>query len=97
MPVAIQSRYYGLDVVVFGGEPSFVQRPVPPPPTYPDSIMHQFVAGDTLDALARIYYGREDLWWRIADANPRKDPLDWQVGDTITIPPLRVATRSPLR
>jgi hypothetical protein len=97
MPVAIQSRYYGLDVIVLDGEPSLVQRPVPPQQTYPDSIMHQLIAGETLDALARTYYGREDLWWRIADANPRKDPLNWQAGDTIAIPPLRVATQTPLR
>jgi hypothetical protein len=97
MPITIQSRYYGLDVLVIDGEPSLVQRPLPPIVSYPDSILHQVVAGDTLDALAKAYYGREDLWWRIADANPRKDPFDWSVGDTLVIPPLRVATQAPLR
>ncbi len=97
MPVSIQSRYFGLDVVVIDGEPSFAQRPVPPEIDYPDSILHQVAAGDTLDALAKTYYGREDLWWRIADANPRRDPFDWSVGDILVIPPLRTATQRPAR
>jgi phage tail protein X len=97
MPVSISSRYYGLDVLVLQGEPSFVQRPLPVIVSYPDSILHQIVAGDTLDALAKTYYGREDLWWRIADANPRKDPFDWPVGCTVVIPPLRVATQTSPR
>ena len=94
MPVSIYSRYYGLDVLMIKGEPSFAQRPIPAIVSYPDSILHQIVAGDTLDALAKVYYGREDLWWRIADANPRKDAFEWAVGDTVVIPPLRVATQT---
>ena len=51
--------------------------------------------GATLDLLARRYYGREDLWWRIADANPARFPLDWKAGDRLLVPPLRIATRTP--
>jgi hypothetical protein len=50
--------------------------------------------GETFDQLAFLYYGREDLWWRIADANPARFPLDWTPGITVVIPPLRVATRT---
>jgi nucleoid-associated protein YgaU len=62
--------------------------------SYPDSLLHTVIAGETLDQLAFTYYGREDLWWRIADANPARFPLDLSPGDTLIIPPLRAATRT---
>ena len=97
MPVPIYSRYYGLRTLLVGGRPSLEQRPLPAIVEYPDSLVHEIIGGETLDQLAKIYYGREDLWWRIADANPRHDPLGWAVGDKLVIPPLRVATRTPAR
>jgi hypothetical protein len=97
MPVSLYSRYFGLQTVVIQGRASLAQRPIPPIVDYPDSLVHALKAGETLDQLAFRYYGREDLWWRIADANPAKFPLDWAPGDLLTIPPLRVATRTPGR
>ncbi|PCC73777.1 hypothetical protein [Nannocystis exedens] len=49
------------------------------------------VGEETLDQLAKQYYGREDLWWRIADANPARHPADWRAGDALVIPPLTAA------
>lgn len=97
MPVSIYSRYYGLDTIEVAGKISLAQRPAVPAETYPDSIKHTVVGNETLDELAARYYGRPDLWWRIADANPGRFPLAWQPGDTLVIPPLRVATRTPRR
>jgi nucleoid-associated protein YgaU len=97
MAVTIYSRYYGLETVTIDGERSLAQRPIPPLVDYTDSLLHVMKAGETLDQLAFVYYGREDLWWRIADANPTKFPLDWAPGDTVVIPPLRVATRTASR
>ncbi len=97
MPVSIYSRYYGLDTVERDGRLSLSQRPAVPMEDYPDSIIHTVVGNEILDQLAAHYYGREDLWWRIADANPLKFPLDWKAGDTLVIPPIRVATRTPRR
>jgi hypothetical protein len=97
MPVSIYSRYYGLDVVSVDGQVSLAQRVAEPPETFPDALTHTLVGGETPDQLAKLYYGREDLWWRIADANPGRFPLDWQPGDTLVIPPIRVATRTPRR
>ena len=94
MAVTLYSRYYGLGTVTSDGKVSLAQRPIPPLVDYPDSLEHTVVGGETLDLLAFRYYGREDLWWRIADANPGRFPLDWAAGDTIVIPPLRVATRT---
>ena len=97
MPVSIYSRYYGLETVEARGRLSLAQRLTGPPETYPDSIQHTLVGAETLDQLAAHYYGRAELWWRIADANPGRFPLDWEAGDTIVIPPIRVATRTPRR
>jgi nucleoid-associated protein YgaU len=93
MPVSRYSRYYGLPKVESGGRVSLAQRPAVPADTPADSIAHMLVGGETLDQLAARYYGREDLWWRIADANPGRFPLDWQPGETVVIPPIRIATR----
>lgn len=94
MPVSRYSRYNGLAAFECNGKLALAGRP-PPQPAPPDSIRHVIVGGETLDELAGRYYGREDLWWRIADANPTRFPLDWQPGDTVCIPPLRLATRTP--
>jgi phage tail protein X len=92
MAVTIYSRYYGLATVVVNGVPSLALRPMPPVATYPDALIHTVLAGETLDLLAFRYYGREDLWWRIADANPGVVAPDISPGDSLSIPPLRVAT-----
>jgi nucleoid-associated protein YgaU len=94
MAATIYSRYYGLDAVSLDGKLSLAQRPIPKVEGYPDGLVHVVVGGETLDQLAFKYYGREDLWWRIADANPGRSPLDLRPGDPLVIPPLRVATRA---
>lgn len=93
MPVSRYSRYYNLDTVEQEGKVSLSLRPLVPMETPIDSITHIVVGGETLDQLAARYYGREDLWWRIADANPGRFPLDWRPGDSVVIPPIRIATR----
>ncbi len=97
MAVSLYSRYYGLENVVVDATLSLAQRPIGAVPEFPDSLVHILIGGETLDQLAKRYYGREDLWWRIADANPRRFPLDWQPGERLVIPPIRVATRMPRR
>jgi len=94
MAATIYSRYYGLGTVSLEGQLSLAQRPIPPIQDYADGLLHVVVGGETLDQLAFKYYGREDLWWRIADANPGRFAMDWAPGDTLVIPPLRVATRT---
>jgi nucleoid-associated protein YgaU len=95
MPVNIYSRYHGLKTFDHQGRLSLEQRPIQTVDAYPDGLVHTLKRGETLDLLAARYYGREDLWWRIADANPGRFPLDWEPGDTLNIPPIRVATRMP--
>lgn len=95
MPVSIYSRYYNLPVSEVNDRLYIAQRNAATQKKYPDSIEHTLIGSETLDQLAKKYYGREDLWWRIADANPAHHPLDWKAGDVLVIPPLRVATRAP--
>lgn len=97
MPVSTYSRYHGLETVSVRGQVSLAQRLLRPDEPPAGSVRHTIVGNETLDQLAFTYYGREDLWWRIADANPGKFPLDWQPGDTLLVPPLSVATRTPRR
>jgi hypothetical protein len=97
MAVSLYSRYYKSGTVEVDEQLSLNQRLIEAPSTIPGSITHTLVGTETLDELAAKYYGREDLWWRIADANPNKFPLDWQAGETLVIPPVQSATRSPRR
>ncbi len=95
MTISLYSRYYPPAVLEIDGRVSLSRRWVTQSPPYPDSIRHVVIGGETLDLLARRYYGREDFWYRIADANPGRFPMDWKAGDTVVIPPIRVATRTP--
>lgn len=97
MAPTIRSRYYGLPVREVGGRPSLPLRQMPSPLDPSETVVHTVVGGETLDQIAWTYYGREDLWWRIADANPGRFPLDWRPGDRLLIPPLSAATRTPRR
>lgn len=95
MPIARTSRYHGLSTLEIDGRLTLSQRLVGRLPEFPDALRHMVVGDETLDALAKTYYGREDLWWWIADANPGTFPLDLRPGDVLVIPPVRVATRMP--
>jgi nucleoid-associated protein YgaU len=92
MPLSVTSRYHRLDVLVDPDRGPYVaQRPLPAPAVAAGGVTHVLVGEETLDQLAKQYYGREELWWRIADANPARHPADWRAGDTLVIPPLTAA------
>ena len=97
MAISLYSRYYNLPTVEVAGKTSLSQRLIGAAEVLPGSITHTLVGTERFDQLAAKYYGREDLWWRIADVNPNKFPLDWQAGDTLVIPPIQLATRTPRR
>ncbi len=55
------------------------------------AVEHVLMPGDRLDLLARQYYGDDQMWWHILDANPdlmcAADLLnDALVGRRISIP-----------
>jgi hypothetical protein len=94
MLISPRSRYYGLATLEIEGRVGLEQRLQPPAEPRRGSIIHVIVGNERLDELARRYYGREDLWWRIADANPNVFALDWKAGDELLIPPPGSATRT---
>ena len=94
MPPSLYSRYRNLPPVTADGKVSLSRRPLATETIPPDSIIHTVIGQETLDQLAWRYYGREELWWRIADANPSLAPFELSPGQTLAIPPLRVATRT---
>jgi len=94
MALSLYSRYRNVGTVTADGRVSLGQRAAPSADVPRDSIIHTVIGRETLDLLAWRYYGREDLWWRIADTNPGLSPLGLQPGQMIAIPPLRVATRT---
>jgi hypothetical protein len=55
-----------------------------PLPEVTGTFRHRVVAGDRLDRLAAVYYGKPLLWWRICDANPAfLSPLELLGADPI--------------
>lgn len=49
--------------------------------------LHTVGLGQRIDTIAAKYYGNDQLWWSIADANPEQ--LDWSVltpGQILRIP-----------
>lgn len=92
MTVSLFSRYHGLAVIEVDGRRAVAQRSGRFPIAVSGGAVHVVVGGETLDLLALRYYGSEELWWRIADANPVHALFDLAPGDELVIPPLRVAT-----
>lgn len=97
MPGSPFSRYRDLPVIEVDGRRALAQRPSRLPLTVTGGAEHVVVGGETLDLLAARYYAREELWWRIADANPTRSLFDLAPGDRLVIPPLRVATSTRRR
>ncbi len=69
------------------------QNLIPPPPAavgkaLPFTLAGHYVVqkGDNFWKLAKRFYGKGDLWEKIAAANPGKKARDLQIGDTLFIP-----------
>jgi len=91
MPVNIASRYYASAVYVATGadgaaHPTVAIRP-PTPPAGRIAIYNHRVSGlETIEYLAWRYYGDSAQWWRIAEANGLRYPIDLPPGSLIAIP-----------
>lgn len=46
---------------------------------------HLVTGAESLEYLAWRYQGSSEGWWRVADANPLRFPLDWRPGDKLDI------------
>ncbi len=49
-------------------------------------VEHVVAEGETVDTLARIYFGDDRLWPAILDANPLIHPFDLEPGVVLSIP-----------
>ncbi len=97
MPVSTCSRYRNLAVVEVtsatrGRTRSLPLRRLPEPPAGAGH-RHRITGYDTADLLALRYLGREDLFWRVLDANGGRLPGAFVPGEMLEIPPLDTATR----
>jgi nucleoid-associated protein YgaU len=87
MPVSLSSRYAGLTAAPApdGGPAGLpIRRHRTLAPSTPRT-QYRITGAETLESIAARYFGRSEEWWRIADANPLKFPLDWRPGDVLTI------------
>jgi nucleoid-associated protein YgaU len=93
MPVPISSRYRGLGVqdapdAHADTRPSVPIRRHPPEAidTRSTQYRHRLTGVETVEYLAFRFYANSESWWRIADANPIRFPLDFRPGDALTVP-----------
>ncbi|MBB6253153.1 hypothetical protein [Nitrospirillum iridis] len=91
MPVAITSRYYKSAVYPVADAAGIAHPTVSiRPPTSPmpgTTIYRHLVSGlETIEYLAWRYYSDSAQWWRIAEANDLRYPLDLAPGSLINIP-----------
>jgi nucleoid-associated protein YgaU len=97
MPVGPFSRYRDLPVVAVAHQTRGATRSLPirrrPAEVTGEGRRHRVSASDEVDLLARRFYGREDLYWLILDANGGRLPGAFTPGETLTIPPPDTATR----
>lgn len=52
---------------------------------------HLLTGNESLEYLAWRYQGSSESWWRVADANALRFPLDWRPGEQLQV----AATGSP--
>jgi nucleoid-associated protein YgaU len=97
MPVGPFSRYRDLRAleVVHATRGSTRSLPVRrrPSAVAAGTVEHQLRGFETPDLLALRYYGREDLYWWILDANGGRRPDSLAPGEPLVVPPLELATR----
>ena len=91
MPISNSSRYFGLAVYEAKdarqvSHPTVAIRPSISPPQGTTFYRHPITGVEDIEYLAWRYYGGSDAWWRIAEANELRFPLDWAPGMTLNIP-----------
>jgi phage tail protein X len=84
------SRYTTANIVTANGpngDPRQEMRVSFPRPKLISYTYYRVVSGDRADTIAWDFYGRADLWWVIADANPEiMDWFDLLPGEVLRIP-----------
>jgi len=78
MPISADSRYVTATITTAKGRDDETRQEMRV--AFPRSRMitytfYRVLDQDRIDTIAHNFYGRGDLWWKIADANP--EILDW--------------------
>jgi hypothetical protein len=90
MPVGLRSRYAGLAVEQAPDASGELRALIPirrheGVDTTAGRYRHVVTGAETVEYLAWRYQGSSDEWWRVADANPLRFPLDWRTGETVLV------------
>ena len=101
MPVGPFSRYRNLEPLAVsharrGVTRSLPIRRPPPAPAPEGGRRHRIAAFESADLLALRFYGREELFWHLLDANGGRLPDAFEPGEELEVPPLALATRIQL-
>lgn len=97
MPVSPFSRYRNLSLLEVSHPSRGVTRSLPirrlPVSAVGGGRRHRFASYDTLDLLALKYFGREELYWHLMDAQGGRLPETFQPGEMLVVPSLAAATQ----
>lgn len=98
MPVSPFSRYRNLSALEIvspsrGKTRALPVRRLSMETSSTENRSHQFTSYETADSLALKYFGREELYWALLDANKGKLPDDFEPGETLTVPSVRQINR----
>lgn len=91
MPVSVSSRYHGLPVHEITdskneSHPAVAIRPSSQVSSIGAQYRHLVTGTEDIEYLAWKFYGSSKEWWRIAEANELRFPLDLSPGMSIIIP-----------
>jgi|SRR5882672_10789486 len=91
MPISPRSRYQDTPITQVSNSKGAAHATVGMRligPADPSTIhfRHTVARPQSLEYLAFKYFGISDFWWRIADVNDRRFPLDYDAGDVVNIP-----------
>ena len=90
MPVGARSRYAPPTTLVGPDAKGVAHACLPirrfqPTDAGTASYSHLLTGAESLEYLGWRYQGASDAWWRVADANPLRFPLDWRPGDQVRV------------
>ncbi len=90
MSVGVASRYRGLATVSAPDHegrvaPSLAMRPNQSPSPGTALYRHRVTGVENIEYLAWKMLGSSEAWWRVADANGLRFPLDLAPGDTLNV------------
>lgn len=90
MPIHADSRYTTATITTAVGpdeETRQEMRVASPRARMITYTYYRVLGGDRVDTIAKKFYGKGELWWMIADANP--EIIDWlelAPGDILRVP-----------